>query len=206
MTGSSFRAKSCAANWAVHWKSWCRGTALLGWALAQQGTEEEGIDRMVEGIAARRAMGGTALVPQLLGLLADVYRQAGRMAEASERLDEALELATASEERYWEAELQRLKGDLLLIRGDEIQAEACFARAIDVVRRQGTKSWELRAATSLCRLWCAQGLPKKRREARRLLAPVYDGFSEGFDTPDLEQARALLGALARDERMPVGSS
>jgi DNA-binding SARP family transcriptional activator/predicted ATPase len=182
------------------------GTALRGWALAQQGEEEEGINQMLEGIAAWRAMGGTTLLPQLLASLAEIYRKAGELTEASGRLDEALELATTSGECCWEAELHRLKGDLMLTRGDEIQAEVCFERAIDVARRQGARSWELRAATSLCRLWRARGTLGKQKEARRLLTPVYDWFSEGFDTPDLEEAKALLDALARDSQMAVDSS
>jgi predicted ATPase len=97
-------------------------------------------------------------------------------------------------ERYWEAEVYRLKGDLLLRQSvpDAPQAEACFQQALAVACRQQAKSWELRAAMSLSRLWQQQG---KRAEARELLAPIYSWFTEGFDTPDLQEAKALLEEL-----------
>ena len=96
-----------------------------------------------------------------------------------------------------EAELHRLKGEALSREGDEVEAEACFRRAIHVARHQQARSWELRAAVSLCRLWRAQGTQRKRQEARQLLGPIYGWFSEGFDTPDLREAKALLDALAK---------
>jgi predicted ATPase len=167
------------------------GTALRGWALAEQG-DDEGLGQVREAIAVLRAAGAITFMPQLLGSLAEVCLQAGQMAEASARLDEALDLGAASGECFWQAELHRRKGDLLLAQGDEVQAEACFSRAIDVARRQEARSWELRAATSLGRLWCAQGTQGKREQAWRLLQPIYSWFSEGFDTPDLKAARALL--------------
>jgi len=110
-------------------------------------------------------------------------------------LEEALALVDQYEERYWEAEIHRLKGELLLARSAEnqVEAEACLHKALDVARRQGAKSLELRAAMSLSRLWQRQG---KRVEARQILAQVYGWFTEGFDTPDLLEARALLDALA----------
>jgi predicted ATPase/DNA-binding SARP family transcriptional activator/class 3 adenylate cyclase len=173
------------------------GTALRGWALAAQGREDEGIEQMRAGIAARRAVGGTALLPHLLASLAEACGQV----EALSHLEEALGLAEGSGERFWEAELHRLKGELLLLQGEEQadagacwgRAEACFQRALGVARRQQARSWELRAATSLGRLWQRQG---RGAEARALLREIYSWFSEGFDTPDLKEASALLDVLA----------
>jgi predicted ATPase len=98
-------------------------------------------------------------------------------------------------ERYYEAEIHRLKGELLLMQGDEAEAETSFHKAIEVARRQSAKSWELRATVSLCRLWQKQG---KVDEARQMLAEIYGWFTEGFDTPDLQEARALLEELSRN--------
>ena len=98
----------------------------------------------------------------------------------------------ASNERWWEAEIHRLKGVLLLSQGNATQSESCFKRSIRIARQQQASSLELRAATSLARLWSDQG---RRVKARDLLAPVYGWFTEGFDTPDLKDARALLDAL-----------
>ena len=116
-------------------------------------------------------------------------------------LDEALGLVEKNGQRLHEAELYRLKGELLLKQSvsDEQQAETCFRQALEVARRQQAKSWELRAAMSLSRLWQQQG---KCTEARELLAPVYDWFTEGFDTADLREAKALLEELSR----PTGPS
>ena len=109
-------------------------------------------------------------------------------------LEEALALVDQYEERYWEAEIHRLKGELLLARSaaNQVEAEACWHKALDVARRQGAKSLELRAAMSLARLWQRQG---QRAAAYELLAPVYGWFTEGFDTADLQEAKALLEAL-----------
>jgi predicted ATPase len=100
-----------------------------------------------------------------------------------------------TDERHWEAELYRLKGELLLTQGDKTEAEASFHKAIEVARRQQAKSWELRATVSLCRLWRKQG---RVDEARQTLAEIYGWFTEGFDTPDLQEAKALLEGLSRD--------
>jgi adenylate cyclase len=119
--------------------------------------------------------------------------------KALSQIDEALALVELSGERFWEAELHRLKGELLLKRGtEEAEAEACFQRAIEVARGQRVRSWELRAATSLSRghrFRCRQG-QGKQAEAREILQEIYGWFSEGFDTADLQEARKLLGTLA----------
>jgi predicted ATPase len=166
---------------------------LRGWALAVQGEVSAGIVEMQAGIAAREASGTVTLFSDQLSLLAEVYGRAGRTREALDQLDEALRLVAKSGERVWLAEMYRLQGELLLAAGeDAARAEACLERALDIARRQCARSWELRAATSLARLWQRQG---KTQEAKALLQGIHGWFSEGFDTADLVQARALLDAL-----------
>jgi len=130
----------------------------------------------------------------LLSLLAEAYGKAGQVEAGLQTLAEALALVNQTQERFYEAEMYRLQGELLLARSAEHHAEAetCFRHALDVARRQQAKSWELRAATSLSRLRQQQG---KRAEAHALLAPIYGWFTEGFDTRDLQEAKALLEAL-----------
>jgi class 3 adenylate cyclase/predicted ATPase len=171
------------------------GTCLYGWALAQQGRGAEGIEQGRQGIAAWRATGAELAQPHWLSLLAETYGHVGQVEAGLEVLDEALERVDAHGERYSEAELYRLKGELLLQQAlpDMPQAETCFQRAIDVARGQQAKSWELRAAMSLARLWQQQG---KRAEAHQLLADIYGWFIEGFDTADLQEAKVLLAELA----------
>jgi predicted ATPase/DNA-binding SARP family transcriptional activator/predicted negative regulator of RcsB-dependent stress response len=168
-------------------------TALYGWALAMQGQETAGIDQLETGIATLRADEGTSMSPHLLALLAQAYGRVGQIQEALARIDKAQGLVARRGGHFWEAELHRLQGELLLAQGaDAARAEACFRRALDVARRQRARSWELRAATSLARLWQRQGQTK---EARALLQEVYGWFSEGLNTADLVKARALLDAL-----------
>ena len=168
---------------------------LLGWALAASGHGEEGIMQIQQGLAASQAIGGARDRPYHLALLAEVSAQVGQTTEGLEVLAEALATLPKSGVRWWEAELYRLRGELLLQHAvaQPGEAEACLQQALAVARRQQAKSLELRAATSLARLWQQQG---KRAEARELLAPVYGWFSEGFDTADLQEAKALLKALA----------
>ena len=170
------------------------GTVLRGWALAEQGQSDAGILQMHEGMAACRTTGAEADRPYLLTLVAEAYGRGRRYDEGLAMLEEALALVEQSEERYWEAEIHRLKGELLLARSAEnqVEAEACLHTALDVTRRQGAKSLELRAAMSLSRLWQRQG---KHAEARELLASIYGWFTEGFDTADLQEAKALLEEL-----------
>jgi predicted ATPase len=127
-------------------------------------------------------------------LLAEAYGKAGQAETGLSMLAKAVTLAEQTEERYYEAELHHLKGELLLQQSSENQteAESCFQQAISIAQNQSAKSWELRAATSLARLWRSQG---KREEARELLEPVYSWFTEGFDTADLIDAKALLDEL-----------
>jgi predicted ATPase len=175
------------------WAAW--GTSLRGWALAMQGQGEEGMAQVRQGIASFRAAGAGVFIPYFCTLLADIAVHLGRTEEGLQALTEAYTLMEQQEERWWEAEIARLRGVLLLRQPGTPQAEAetCFRQALDVARRQEGKSLELRAAMSLSRLWQQQG---KRAEAHALLAPVYSWFTEGFDTADLQEAKALLEELA----------
>ncbi len=178
-----------------HWAA--VGTSLRGWALAMQGQGEEGMAQVRQGIAAWRATGAALLVPYFCTLLAEVSDHLGHTEDGLQALAEAHTLVEQHEERWWEAEVYRLRGVLLLQQPGTSQAEAetWLQRALDVARRQQAKSLELRAAMSLARLWQRQG---KRTEAYELLAPVYNWFTEGFDTADLQEAKTLLDALSEE--------
>jgi predicted ATPase len=151
--------------------------------------------QMRQSLAALQAMGAELYWPCYLTWLAEAYNGMGQTTEGLTVLTEALTTAHKTGERWWEAELYRLKGELLLALSAEKHAEAetCFRQALDVARRQQAKSLELRAAMSLSRLWQRQG---KRDDARQLLVPIYGWFTEGFDTADLQDAKALLAALS----------
>jgi predicted ATPase len=168
-----------------------RGTVLHGWALAMQGQGEAGLAEMRQGLAAELATGATLWQPYSLSLLAEAYGAGGHPEAGLHALVEALAVTDATEARYYAAELYRLKGALLLQQAvpDAAQAAACFHQALDVARQQQARSWELRAATSLARLWQSQD---KGQDAYDLLAPVYHWFTEGFGTADLQEAQALL--------------
>jgi predicted ATPase len=176
-----------------HWAA--MGTVLWGWALALQGQREEGIAQIGQGIAAYRATGAAGFVPYFYTVLADVSAHLGHTEDGLQALAEAHTLIEQHEERYWEAEVSRLRGVLRLRQPGTPQdeAETCFQQALAIARRQEAKALELRAATSLARLWQQQG---KRTAARQLLAAVYSWFTEGFDTADLQEAKALRDALA----------
>jgi predicted ATPase len=180
------------AQGALQWAA--NGTILRGWALAMQGQGEEGMAQLRQGIAAWRATGAVLTVPYVCTVLADVAAHLGRTEDGLQALTEAFTLMEQHEERYWEAEICRLRGVLLLRQPGTPQeeAEAWLQRALDVARRQEAKSLELRAAMSLSRLWQQQG---RQAAAHALLAPIYGWFTEGFDTADLQEARALLEAL-----------
>ena len=164
---------------------------VQGWALVEQGQVEEGILQMRQGLALR-SEGPRAYQ---LTLLAGAYGRAGQITEALATLEEALALVHKNAERLFEAEIYRLKGELLLKQSSDhaAEAETCFHQALTIARRQQAKSLELRVTTSLARLWQNQG---KRTEAHELLASVYGWFTEGFDTADLCDARGLLEELA----------
>ncbi|MFM0552221.1 adenylate/guanylate cyclase domain-containing protein [Paraburkholderia sediminicola] len=185
------------------WLAW--GTILRGWVLNQQGSPQEGIAQIREGLAGYRATGAEMGYSYFLALLADSYRQAGETDAGLGAIDEAMAMASRSGEHCYEAELHRIKGHLLLgASSDRIggasraeEAEACFHQAITVARGQGARSFELRAVSSLARLWQCQG---KTADARQALSEVYGSLAEGFDTADMREAKALLDALALCER------
>jgi predicted ATPase len=171
------------------------GTIFRGWALVQQGQEAEGISELRSGLAAWQRTGGGNIIPQCLGWLAEALGRIGRVDEALALAENALEVVGKSGERVHEAEVYRLKGELLL-RGDNLdpaEAQSCFERAIEIARRQSAKSLELRTTMSLARLIATQ---ERRDEARTMLAEIYNWFTEGFDTADLKDAKALLDELA----------
>jgi adenylate cyclase len=180
-----------------HWVQY--GQMVRGYALAYQGQAEEGIAEIRRGLAGQRAAGteaGRAFFPYLL---AATYGQAAQPEEGLNVLTEALAFVDRTEERFYEAELYRLKGELTLQSQVEShqskveEAEACFLKAIAVARRQSAKSWELRAVMNLAKLWQQQG---KQKEAHEMLAAVYHWFTEGFDTKDLQEAKAILDELS----------
>jgi predicted ATPase len=169
-------------------------TQLRGYSLAARGQAREGISQMRQALAAVSAIGREAYAPYFRALLAEALGQVGQAEDGLDLLDEALAFIDKTGERFWEAEVHRLKGALLLkcSMRNKAKAEAAFNQGIKIARRQEAKLLELRAATSLARLW---GENKKRDEAQALLAPVYDWFTEGFDTADLVDAKALLDQL-----------
>jgi class 3 adenylate cyclase/predicted ATPase len=174
------------------------GSSLRGWALAHQGQAQEGIAQIAQGLRAHRATGAEIARPYFLALLAEAHGVLGEPEAGLAVLTEALTLTETTGERFYESELYRLQGALLLQRSSDHQAEAesCFHHALDIARNQQAKSLELRTATSLARLWQQQG---KRQEAHDLLAPVYHWFTEGFDTADLKDTKALLDALSENQ-------
>jgi TOMM system kinase/cyclase fusion protein len=189
-----------------------RGIITRGWALAEQGQGKEGIVQIRQGLAAYRATGAELWRSRHLALLAEAYGHVGQTAEGLVVVAEALDWAERNGGRYYEAELYRLKGELTLqkfqvsgskfqvpnspeskVRSPESEAEECFVKAIEVAKQQQAKSLELRAVMSLSRLWQQQG---KEKEAHEMLAEIYGWFTEGFDTKDLQEAKALLQELA----------
>ncbi len=181
------------------------GTIVRGQALAEEGRGEEGIAQIRQGLAALQAKGAEAGRPLYLAMLAEAYGKVGQAKEGLSALSEALTLVNKTEERYYEAELYRLKGELSLqsrqvkasqnkseVTNPQTEAEVCFLKALEIARRQQAKSLELRAVMSLSRLWQQQG---KKEGARQMLTEIYEWFTEGFDTRDLQEAKALLDEL-----------
>jgi predicted ATPase len=176
----------------AHWLA--QATFTRGWAIAKQGHGEEGIEQIQEGLAAFRTIGNGVLLPHALCLLAEACGEAGRLEDGLSALTEAPAAADEHGIRQYEAETHRLKGELLLRQDHSKAAEAqsCFERAIEIARKQSAKSLELRATMNLARLLNGQG---KRDEARTMLGEIYGWFTEGFDTADLKDAKALLDEL-----------
>jgi len=170
------------------------GIAAMGWVLSEEGNLEEGITQIQRGMGILKMIGAWLGHTSDLTLLAGLNLKAGKRREGLAVIDEIL--AFVDETGGWmeEPEVHRLKGELLLLEsGNEPEAEACFQRAIEVAKKQNAKSWELRATMSLCRLMKKQG---KQEQARRQLSEIYNWFTEGFDTPDLQEAKSLLDALS----------
>ena len=173
------------AYWAAQATMWG------GWTLTARGQYAEGIAQIRQGVSARHATGASLCRTSHFALLAEVYGKAGQVEEGLRIVAEGLAMVDTTGERVYEAELYRLKGELLLQRApsDAPQAERCFRKALAIARRRQAKSWELRAAVSLSRLWRQQG---RLDTADRVLAEVYNRFTEGLDTADLRAAKALL--------------
>jgi predicted ATPase len=193
----------CSEQKFAYYLGWAM--VVKGWALATQGAGEEGIVTIHQGLQTLRATGAKRSLPYYLALLADAYGQSGQTNEGLRILAEAFTEAQNIGEPWWEAELHRLKGALLLASSmsHATEAEACFRQALDIARRQQSKALELRTATSLGRLWQQQDRPAP---ARQLLVEVYARFTEGFDTVDLKEASALLEELGPVEDHRSGAA
>ena len=174
-------------------KAW--GMAQKGYLLALAGRPTSAVEMMTSGLHLLRSTGWTLFAPWIMSWLAGAYADLGRFDDAWRCTGEAMTAMHTSKEALFEADIHRVGGEIALKSSvpDAAKAEAYFERALAVARKQQAKSWELRAATSMARLWRDQG---KRDEARELLAPVYGWFTEGFDTVDLKQAKVLLDELA----------
>jgi class 3 adenylate cyclase/predicted ATPase len=170
------------------------GKIMQGWALSAQ-SRKEGLPLLRQGLTAYQATGARLGLAVQLSWLAEAYGHGGQVAEGLAVMTQALDMVEGTDEGWWTAELYRLKGEFLLSSAPDNQpeAESCFYQALSIAQNQSAKSWELRAATSLARLWQQQG---KRQDAYDLLAPVYAWFTEGFDTADLQEAKSLLAGLS----------
>ena len=177
---------------APYWKA--LGTAVRGELFALTGKASDAVWAITSGITSLRSTGATLYEPRHLSLLAMAYAELGQPEDARRCIDDAIDKVERSKEKWGEAELHRIAGEIALksLAPDTEKAERYFDRALAVARQQQAKSWELRAAISLARLWREQGKPQ---QARELLAPVYGWFTEGFETRDLKEAKALLDEL-----------
>jgi predicted ATPase len=169
------------------------GTIHRGWIKVENGDTAEGISLLRSGLSAYRSTGAEAWMPHHIALLAGACEIAGQVDEAMTLLDDALQTVERTGERWFAAELHRHKGQLLLRQGHSEAAEELYRKALGIAVEQEAKLWELRAAASLARLRRDQS---RHAEARDLLAPVYGWFTEGFDTADLKEAKALIAELA----------
>ena len=178
---------------AAFWRA--GGTTHRGCALAMTGKAADALHKINTGMAALRSTGATMFSPLYLSYLARACVELGKFDDASHWISEARVAMQTSKESWWEADLHRIAGEIALMSPEQDMAKAqeYFERALTVARQQQAKSWELRAATSMARLWRDQGKPQ---QARELLAPVYRWFTEGFDTLDLKEAKALLEQLS----------
>ena len=177
---------------ALYWKA--NGILVRGWVFALTGKAANAIQMLTSGIIAYRSTGSTSWMPLHLSYLAKANAELGQLNDAWRCINEAMTTMETTKERWCEAEINRAAGEIALTspERDEAKAKAYFERALAVAREQQAKSWELRAAISMARLWRDQG---KRQQAHDLLAPIYGWFTEGFDTLDLKDAKALLDEL-----------
>jgi predicted ATPase len=174
---------------AAFWKT--IGTGRQGWLLALTGRASDAVRMMTSGKTAVRSTGATVWTPLHMSFLARAYAELGKFEDAWRCIGRAMTAVETTKETWYEAEVNRMAGEIALKspEPDAAKAEASFERALSVARKQQAKSWELRAAMNLARLWRDQG---KVQQARELLAPIYGWFTEGFDTRDLTEAKALL--------------
>jgi predicted ATPase len=174
------------------WKAF--GMLRQGYLVALTGKASDAVRVLTSGITAFRSTGATMWLPSYMSPLASAYAELGQFDDAWRCVGEAMTAAETTKERWWDAEINRVAGEIALKSPEAgpLKAEEYFERAVAVARQQQAKSWELRAAMSLARLWRDQG---RVSEARELLAPVYGWFTEGFDTRDLKEAKALLEEL-----------
>ena len=168
---------------------------LKGSLLASSGKSSDAVQMLTAGIAAWRSTGATLWLPFILSCLAKAYADLGQFGDATRTINEATAAVEMTKERWCEAEIHRLAAEIALRSPgpDPVKARTHFETALAVARKQQAKSFELRAAMSMARLWCGWG---RRDEARDLLAAVYCWFTEGFDTPDLKEAKTLLEKLS----------
>ena len=178
---------------AVLWKVW--GLLLRGWLFSLTGKTTDAVETITSALTAQRSTGAVSFIAPRLSDLARAYALLGQFEDAWRCIDDAMVAIETTKDKWWEAEVHRVAGEIALKsrEPDAAKAEAYFERALVVSRQQQAKSWELRASMSLARLWRSQGKPQ---QARELLAPVYGWFTEGFDTLDLREAKALLDELA----------
>jgi len=167
------------------------GTIIAGLVMAHTGEMENAVQNIKGVLSALRSIGTTGFLPVYLSYLAWCSAELDRFEDAWSSIEDALTAADRSKERWWQAETNRIAGEIVLRspESDEEKAQAYFEKALSIAREQQTKSWELRAAMSMARLWRDRG---RRQEACNLLAPIYGWFTEGFDTRDLKEAKALL--------------
>jgi predicted ATPase len=178
------------------WSGWV--LALRGCVLTMTGRPAEAVQDIASGIVAMRSTGNTMWTPIFVSHLARAKAEIGRFDEALADIHEALAAVETTKENWYEAEINRVAGEIALLgtEPDAARAEAYFASALEIARKQQARSWELRAAMSMARLLCAQG---NQERARDIVAPVYGWFTQGFDTLDLREAKLLLEELAQDQ-------
>jgi predicted ATPase len=177
---------------AALWNAW--EMSLRGWLFSLTGRPADAVETITSALIAQRSTGATVRIPRNLSSLTRAYANLGQYDDAWRSIDEAMTAMETTKEKWWKAEVNRVAGEIALKSPapHTAKAEEYFERALAVARQQQAKSWELRAAMSLARLWRSRG---KVKQARELLAPVYGWFTEGFDTRDLKEAKALLEEL-----------